>query len=309
MEVIRDGQPSPVPTGGCIVTIGAYDGVHLGHRALIEDVKRLAAERGSATAVVTFDRHPREILTPGTAPKLITSLQHKVALIEPLGIEAVVILEFTEDFSQWPPERFVHDVLVSGLHTARVVVGANFTFGHKALGNIFTLADLGRERGFEVEPMGLLTIQGRRVSATSIREALSAGDLGWPRVALRRRYSVEGPVVRGAGRGASLGFPTANLHVDPRILLPADGVYAGTAMVDGRTHTAAINIGTNPTFGQEPLRLEAFLLDFEGDLLGRHMAVEFWARLRDELRFDSPEDLVEAIRRDVARTREVVSEG
>jgi riboflavin kinase/FMN adenylyltransferase len=155
--------------------------------------------------------------------------------------------------------------------------------------------------------MGLLTIEGRRVSATSIREALSAGDLIWPELALDRKYSVEGPVVRGAGRGATLGFPTANLHVDPRILLPSDGVYAGRATVRGRTHTAAINIGTNPTFGQEPLRLEAFLLDFEGDLVGQVMVVEFWVRLRDELRFESADALVEAIREDVARTRQIVS--
>jgi riboflavin kinase/FMN adenylyltransferase len=307
MEVLRGLESLPISHDRTVVTIGFFDGVHRGHQAVLGRTVEEAAERDLTPMAVTFDRHPREILTPGTAPKLLTTLERRAAFIEPLGIEALIVLEFTEDFSRWPPERFVDDVLVSGLHAGLVVVGANFTFGHKALGNIFTLGDLGATRGFEVRPMGLLTIEGRRVSATSIREALSAGDLTWPELALGRKYSVEGPVVRGAGRGATLGFPTANLHVDPRILLPSDGVYAGRATVEGRTHTAAINIGTNPTFGQEPLRLEAFLLDFEGDLLGQELTVEFWFRLRDELRFESADHLVQAIRKDVARTRELMT--
>jgi riboflavin kinase/FMN adenylyltransferase len=306
MEVLRGLEALPVSFDRTAVTIGFFDGVHRGHQAVLGRTVEGAAERGLTPVAVTFDRHPREILTPGTAPKLLTTLERKASLIEPLGIEALLVLEFTEAFSKWPPERFVDDVLVNGLHTANVVVGANFTFGHKALGNIFTLSDLGGGRGFEVQPMGLLTIEGRRVSATSIREALSAGDLAWPELALGRKHLVDGTVVTGAGRGAKLGFPTANMHINPRILLPSDGVYAGRATVEGRTHTAAINIGTNPTFGQEPLRLEAFLLDFEGDLLGREMTIEFWHRLRDELRFDSAEDLVEAIKKDVARTRELM---
>jgi riboflavin kinase / FMN adenylyltransferase len=306
MEVLRGLESLPGTFDRTATTIGFFDGVHRGHQAVLGRTVEDAAERGLTPVAVTFDRHPREILTPGTAPKLLTTLERKAALIEPLGIKALLILEFTEDFSKWPPERFVDDVLVNGLHTANVVVGANFTFGHKALGNIFTLSDLGANRGFDVQPMGLLTIEGRRVSATSIREALSAGDLTWPEVALGRKHLVDGTVVTGAGRGAKLGFPTANMHINPRILLPSDGVYAGRATVEGRTHTAAINVGTNPTFGQEPLRLEAFLLDFQGDLLAREMTIEFWHRLRDELRFESADDLVEAIKKDVARTQELM---
>jgi riboflavin kinase/FMN adenylyltransferase len=192
------------------------------------------------------------------------------------------------------------------LRAGDVVVGANFTFGYKALGNIGTLNEFADAGGFTVEAMGLLTIEGRRVSATSVREALAAGDLEWPGTALGRRYAVDGTVIKGARRGAKLGFPTANLEPLDRLLLPADGVYAGTATVDGRVHTAAINIGVNPTFGQEPRRLEAFLLDFEGDILGHGMTVEFWARLRDEIQFESVDDLVQAIREDVQRTRELV---
>jgi riboflavin kinase/FMN adenylyltransferase len=307
MEIVRGADALPASDQDSTVTIGFFDGVHRGHQAVIGRTVEIARERGMTSIAVTFDRHPREILTPGTAPKLLTTLEQKAELIEQLGVDALVVLEFTEDFSRWPAERFVDEILVEGLHASRVVVGANFTFGHKALGNIRLLDEVGPARGFDVAPMTLTTMQGRRVSATSIREALSAGDLHWPELALGRRYVVEGPVVRGAGRGATLGFPTANLHVDPRILLPLDGVYAGRATVADRTHTAAINVGTNPTFGQEPLRLEAFLLDFEGDLVGQPMTVEFWVRLRDELRFESPEALVDAIGQDVARTRELMA--
>jgi riboflavin kinase / FMN adenylyltransferase len=306
MEIVRGLDALPLSDGSSAVTIGFFDGVHRGHKAVLGRMVEVAGKRDLVPVAVTFDRHPREILTPGTAPKLLTTLERKASLIEPLGVDKLVVLEFTEDFSHWPPERFVDDVLVAGLHAAHVVVGSNFTFGHKALGNIVSLNDLGAARGFTVEAMGLLTIEGRRVSATSVREALGAGDLEWPDTALGRRYAVDGTVITGAGRGAKLGFPTANLEPLDRLLLPADGVYAGTAMVDGRVHTAAINIGINPTFGHERRRLEAFLLDFEGDILGKAMTVEFWKRLRDEVRFDSVDDLVAQIRDDVDQTRALV---
>src|SRR6266571_9401131 len=205
MDIVRGIAALPLPGGPSAVTIGFFDGVHRGHQSVIGRTVEVARDRELRPVAVTFDRHPREILTPGTAPKVLTSLEGKAALIEQLGIDTLVVLEFNEEFSKWPPERFVDDVLVAGLHVARVVVGANFTFGHKALGNIVSLNDFGAAGGFEVQGMGLLTLEGRRVSATSIREALSAGDLHWPEVALGRRYSVSGTVVRGAGRGASLG--------------------------------------------------------------------------------------------------------
>jgi riboflavin kinase/FMN adenylyltransferase len=220
-----------------------------------------------------------------------------------LGVETLVVLEFTEEFSRWRPEDFVGKVLADGLHAEHTVVGSNFTFGHKGVGNLAVLADLGAACGFSVEGMALLKIDGRAVSSSSIREALGAGDLQWPIQALGRRFVVDGVVVAGAGRGAELGYPTANLEVSPRMQLPAEGVYAGRAYVADATYVAAVNIGTNPTFGGEPLHVEAYLLDFEGDIRGQPIAVEFWRRLRDEKRFGSRQALAAQIAADVQQTR------
>ena len=192
--------------------------------------------------------------------------------------------------------------------TVEVVVGTNFTFGHRAAGTLERLPALGGPYGLSAEGVDLLRIDGRTVSSSSIREALAAGDLSWPVTALGRRFVLDGDVVSGHGRGRGLGFPTANLRTWPRLLLPGQGIYAGIAETDGERHLAAIDVGTNPTFGVDPLHVEAFLLDYEGgDLHGHTLAAEFWARLRDEVRFDSVEELAAAIGLDVERTREIVS--
>lgn len=305
MEVLQGLSALPVE-GETAVTIGFFDGVHRGHRSVIRRMVDVAGDRGVRPVAVTFDRHPREILMPGTAPKLLTTLRRKAELIEAFGVEALLVLPFDEDFAEWPPEEFVERVLVQGLRVRHAVVGANFTFGHKAAGNVEVLTDLGNARGFAVEGVTLLEIEGRRVSSTSVREALEAGDLSWPRTALDRPYAVEGSVVPGAGRGVDLGFPTANLRTPSQILLPKRGVYAGRGLTGEGSWAAAINVGINPTFGEEPLHVEAFLLGFEGDLRGQVLAVEFWERLRDELRFDSAEALAAQIREDVERTRTLV---
>jgi riboflavin kinase / FMN adenylyltransferase len=303
----RHGLSSmPIGGDGTVATIGFFDGVHLGHQAVFRRTVEAAQERRLRSAVVTFDRHPREVLTPGKEPRLLTTLERKGSLIEATGIELLVVLEFTEEFSRWPAEEFVGVVLASGLRAAHVVVGANFTFGHRAQGTIETLRTLGPGHGFTAEEVPLLLIDGRPVSSSSIREALNEGDLDWPFWALGRRYVVDGTVVSGAARGADLGFPTANLRIDPRIQLPASGIYAGRATAGGTTFVAAISVGTNPTFGGEPLHVEAHLLDFGGELRGEPLAVEFWARLREERRFDSPAELVEAMADDVRRTRELI---
>jgi riboflavin kinase / FMN adenylyltransferase len=307
MEVSRGLSSLPLTSGDAVVTVGFFDGVHLGHQSVLRRTVEASRSRPLTPVGVTFDRHPREILTPGEEPKLLTSMDRKQALIEQAGIQRLVVLEFTEEFARWPAERFAADVLRRGLHAAHVVVGSNFTFGHRAAGNLAALRAMGPTLGISVEGVPLVKKEGRPVSASSIRKALSEGSLDWPATALGRRYSVDGVVVAGAGRGAGLGFPTANLAVPPRMLLPADGVYAGRASVDGRWHVAALNLGTNPTFGAEPLHLEAYLLDFQGDVRGREMTVEFWTRLRDETRFDSSDELVRQIRADVERTRALVS--
>ena len=297
----------PLDVERSVVTVGFFDGVHLGHRAVLERTVERARERGVPAVAVTFDRHPREVLTPGSEPRLLTTVDRKAALIEGTGVDALLVLPFTEEFSRWPAERFVTNVLAGGLRAEHCVMGANFTFGHKAAGTVDLLIEIGPSHGFTAERVELLDMDGRRVSSSSVREALAAGDLGWPRVALGRRFVLDGTVVSGAGRGHDLGFPTANLQTWPRLLLPGRGIYAGRAEIDGASHVAAISVGTNPTFGTEPLHVESYLLDFEGDLLGRPMAVEFWSYLRDEARFDTPEALVDAMREDVRRTRDLVS--
>jgi riboflavin kinase/FMN adenylyltransferase len=303
MDVLYGYGALPLAAPGSAVTIGFYDGVHRGHQVVFRRTVEEAARLGVVSVAVTFDRHPREVFAPGTEPKLLTTLERKAQLIEDLGIETLVVLEFTEEFSMWSPEEFVTRVLAQGLRTKHAVIGSNFTFGHKATGNLATLSDQGAGLGFTVEGVALLKLDGRPVSSSSIREALAAGDLEWPATALGRRFVVDGSVVPGAGRGAGLGFPTANLEVPGRMLLPAEGVYAGKAFVGSQAHVAAINIGTNPTFGAEPLHLEAYLLDYDGEVRGMPMSVEFWQRLREEIRFGSPEDLARQIKEDVERTR------
>jgi riboflavin kinase/FMN adenylyltransferase len=305
MDVVQGSASLPLELESA-VTIGVFDGVHVGHRAVIGRAVDVAARRGLQPAVVTFDRHPLEVLSPGKTPKLLTTLRRKAELIEALGVSTLFVLEFTEEVSRWSPREFVERVLVRGLGARHVVIGTNFTFGHRAAGNLEVLAELGAAQGFTVEGMGLAKAAGRPVSSTSIREALSEGDLEWPRRALGQRYAVEGTVVPGAGRGRDLGFPTANLRTPGGILLPGRGVYAGRAGLDGRWWTAAINVGINPTFGEEPLHVEAYLLDFDGDVQGQVLSVEFWERLRDEERFDSADALAARMAEDVERTRALV---
>ncbi|MEX2457725.1 MAG: bifunctional riboflavin kinase/FAD synthetase [Actinomycetota bacterium] len=296
-----DGVPS-------VVTIGFFDGVHRGHQAVFRRAGEHAARLGTRSIAVTFDRHPRQVFAPDTAPRLLTPLRHKAELIAALGVDALAVLEFNVPFSRWSPEDFVARVLAGGLSAVQVVVGANFTFGHKAVGTFQTLTELGEAGGFGVEAVGLLEIEGRTVSSSAIRAALLEGELDWPREALGRRYSVEGHVVSGAGRGSGLGWPTANLRPPEGILMPRDGVYAGQGRRRGGGEwVAAINIGVNPTFGADPHHLEAFLLDYDGPgLKGELLTIEFWERLRDEERFESAEALSEQIGRDVERTREIV---
>lgn len=308
MDVVRGIDALPLSDGPSAVTIGFFDGVHLGHQQVIRRTVEAAKERGARSVAVTFDRHPREILTPGEEPRLLTTVERKAELIATCGIDVLVVLEFTQRFSEVSAEAFVRDVLVGGLHGVHARVGADFRFGHRATGTVATLREVGEPLGMTADEVGLFGIDGRVVSSSSIRAALAAGDLSWPQVALGRRFAVDGEVVAGAGRGKGLGYPTANLRTWPRLLLPGQGIYAGVAeLEDGGHYVAAIDVGTNPTFGTEPLHVEAFLLDFPDDeLRGDTLTVEFWERLRDEVKFDSVDELVAAIAEDVERTRAAV---
>jgi riboflavin kinase/FMN adenylyltransferase len=296
----------PLAVAPSVVTVGFFDGVHLGHREVLARTVARARERGVPSIAITFDRHPREVLTPGREPRLLTTVERKATVIEACGIDHLLVLPFTEEFSRWPPERFMADVLRDGVRAEHCVMGANFTFGHMAKGSVELLMREGASVGFTTERVELHELGGRVVSSSSIRDALTEGDLAWPLAALGRRFVLDGVVVSGAGRGQGLGFPTANLETWPRLLLPKQGIYAGRAVVDREWHLAAIDVGTNPTFGTEPLHVEAYLLDFDGDLVGRAIAIEFWAYLRPEARFDSEGELIAAIDEDVRRTRELV---
>ena len=307
MRLVRGLGALPLSDDASVVTVGFFDGVHLGHRAVFDTTVARARERGVRSVAVTFDRHPREILTPGKEPRLLTTVERKAALIEASGIDVLLVLEFTAEFSRVPAEGFVREVLVDGAHAVHAAMGANFTFGYKAMGTVESLKELGAPFGLTAESVPLVEVDGRAVSSTSVRDALAAGDLDWPLVALGRRWILDGEVISGHGRGKGLGFPTANLRTWPRLLLPGQGIYAGVAELDGRRYRTAIDVGTNPTFGTEPLHTEAFLLDYEGDdLRGQPLSIEFWERLRDEIRYGSVDELVAAIAADVDRTRGIV---
>jgi riboflavin kinase / FMN adenylyltransferase len=316
MEVLRDLSSCPRPPEGTAVTIGAYDGVHLGHRAVIGEVRRRAAERGLASAVVTFDRHPASVVRPESAPRLLTDLDQKLELLAATGIDYCLVVTFDDTRSRESADDFVREVLAGCLAARAVVVGEDFHFGHNRAGNVALLRRLGDELGFDVEGLELVDGTGRaagegeRVSSTRIRHALVEGDLRLANALLGRPHEVRGIVARGDKRGRELGFPTANVSVPGDVLLPADGIYAGWfERADGSVHPTAISLGRRPTFYVEAHAslLEAHLLDFEGDLYDEKVKVRFVAWLRGELRFESVDDLVAQIARDCDEARRLLS--
>jgi riboflavin kinase/FMN adenylyltransferase len=309
MEVLRDMAACPVPVAGSAVTIGAFDGVHLGHRAVIEEVRRRASTLGCPTAVVTFDRHPAAVVRPESAPKLLTDTDQKLERLAVAGVDYTLVLHFDEDRSHESAEDFVNEVLVGCLRARLVVVGEDFHFGRNRGGNVELLRRMGPNLGFEVEGLTLVPVPGFEgpVSSTAIRRALESGDVVTADRLLGRPHEVRGVVEQGDGRGGKvLGFPTANVAVPAEIQLPADGIYAGWyERPDGSIHAAAISIGRRPTFYPEggPLMLEAYLLDFDGDLYGERAVVRFVSRLRGEERFESADALVAQMNKDVEAAR------
>ncbi len=311
----------PTDWGTSVVTIGVFDGVHRGHAEIIGRAVAQARERGVPSVLITFVPHPSEVVRPGTHPPVLTTIVRRAELVEQLGIDVFCALPFTLEFSHMAPDRFVHQTLVDKLHAVGVVVGDNFRYGHKAAGNVTLLHELGESFGFTATGVSLLKAEPPTgfsgsetvLSSTFIRTCVQAGDMHGATAALGRPHRLDGIVERGDQRGRELGFPTANLRTEQWAAVPADGVYAGRVFrLDewGRTinelGVAAISVGTNPTFEVRQRRVEAFVLDFDGDLYGQALGVEFVERLRGMEKFDGIEPLVAQMKQDVQSTRELL---
>jgi riboflavin kinase/FMN adenylyltransferase len=295
-----------------VVTIGVFDGVHLGHVEIIGHAVRQAAALGVPSVVLTFTPHPSEVVRPGSHPPVLTTMVRRAELVEALGVDVFCALPFTLEFSKLPPGGFVHEILVADLHAASVVVGENFRFGHKAAGDVAILTELGATFGFGATGVTLRRATSGPISATYVRSCVQSGDVIAAAEALGRPHRLDGLVERGDERGRELGFPTANLRADQWACVPADGVYAGRVVrLDewGRTVAgeplglAAISVGTNPTFDVRQRRVEAYILDFDGDLYGDDIGEEFVHRLRGMERYDGLDALTAQMRDDVKQTR------
>ena len=307
MERWRGVESIPTKWGRCVVTIGVFDGVHRGHQLIIDRAVEKARELGVPSVVLTFDPHPIEVVRPGSHPPLLTSQRYKADLVEALGVDVFCVLPFTTALMQLTAQEFVHSVLVEKLHASAVVVGENFRFGNKGAGTVASLTEDGHRFGFSVEGFPLQGSAQTRWSSTYIRSCVTSGDMESATEALGRQHRIHGVIVRGDQRGRKIGYPTANLEPLPWSAVPADGIYAGRLLRGQQQLPAAISIGTNPTFAGTDRRVEAFVLDFDGDLYGEHVALEFLTKLRDTERFDSVEALTAQMAIDVDRTRALVA--
>lgn len=319
MEVIRALESVQRPPDGCAITIGVYDGVHRGHVAVIRQVREVADARGLRTAVVTFDRHPGEIVHPESAPKLLTTLEQRIELLDATGmLDYCCVLTFDEERRKETAEEFIREILVERLHARAVVVGRDFHFGYARRGDVPMLQELGGELGFEVVGLDLIrvaadpAVEGSNVySSTLIRSLVAAGNMGAAARLLGRYHEVCGTVEPGDRRGHELGFPTANVTASEQACMPADGIYGGFLIAeDGVERPAAISLGKRPTFYESQVGslLEVHVLDFDGDLYGQEVRVRFVLRLRGEERFHSVDALIAQIRQDVSDARRVLAD-
>lgn len=298
----------PAGFGPSAVTIGKFDGVHSGHRTVIAELRRIAAERGLVPTLITFDRHPLALLDPAHCPENLLSPQQKIEKLSEAGVGATLMLPFDRSFSELSPEDFVATVLVGALNAKVVLVGSDFRYGSRGSGTVATLEAAGARFGFDVHLVGeVVAGAGRRASSSWVREALARGDVREAAEVLGYLPTVRSIVVPGERRGRELGFPTANLKPGPEGLIPADGVYAGWLKVDGTTYPAAISVGNNPTFEGVPARqVEAYVLDEDIDLYGKTVEVAFAEHLRGMVKFDSIDELIAQLGNDVAQTRVVL---
>jgi len=313
VKIVFDGEPIP-DRGGSVVTVGVFDGVHAGHRALLSEAHRIARDTGLQSVVVTFDRHPATVVRPDEVPRLLTSLHHRLELLDRLGVDVTYVVTFDEERSLQTPEQFVEDVLVDRLNAKVAVAAESFHFGHRRKGDVPTMTELGVQHGIKVVtvPLTIDDAIGDAVTSTAVRGVVAAGDVELAARLLGRPFEVRGIVEHGDARGRTIGFPTANVAVAGDIILPSDGVYAGWYVrgdgSDGATYPSAINVGRRPTFYDENglLLVEAHLIDFDGDLYGEKAAVRFVTRLRDEQRFSGIDALAAQLRSDVEHARSIL---
>ena len=314
MRVVDELSVPAFPGERAVITIGAYDGVHLGHQAVIGEVRRQAATIGARSVVVTFDRHPASVVRPESAPKLLTDLDQKLELLAATGVDATAVVHFDHEMSQLAPLEFVQRVLVDCLRTSLVVVGDDFHFGHNREGNVSSLREFGDRADFDVLRMSHRARNDgtdEPISSTAIRRAMAGGQVELAAAMLGRPFEARGIVRQGDQRGRQIGFPTANVEVASFICLPADGVYAGWyRRPDGSAHMCAINLGRRPTFYEHADKslLEAHLLDFDDDLYGEGAQVKFTDFLRSERKFDGIDALRNQLKNDVDHARSVLTD-
>ena len=283
------------------LTVGSFDGVHLGHVDVIRRAVAAAAADGSQPALMTFEPHPRCVLDPANCPPSITTLQEKLALVESLGIEHAIVIRFDRALSALSPQEFI-DLLSTAMEVRRWVVGFDFAFGRQRAGS----ADWLRDQGHAVDVVPRFTLHGKELHSSDVRRLVTLGEIEEANRLLGRQYSMAGPVEAGDKVGRRLGFPTANIGIEPNKLVPALGAYAGRAVADEGAFLAALSVGYRPTFGGTQLRVEAFLLDFEGDLYQQRLELRFERYLHADITFPSTDDLVDQLRKDVADTRRIV---
>jgi len=298
----RSGRPAsglPPTVEGTVVTVGTFDGVHLGHRAILEEIERRARARGLHSVLLTFDRHPLTVVRPDEAPRLLTMPNEKKEILAQFRLDYVAFVSFTRAFSRYTPREYVEEVLVRRLRARELVIGHDHGFGRGRTGDVDVLRGLGRTHGFDVDVVPGIEAAGDLVSSSRVRAALAGGDVVGAAAALGRPYSLRGTVVHGMGRGRTLGFPTANISAPPpEKLLPAEGIYAVRASIGAEIRTGLLHLGPRPTFAGSPPTIELYVLDFDREIYGERVVVEFLEKLRDVRPFGSASELVTQMKED-----------
>lgn len=307
MRIIRDISQIPVDLVLPVVTLGNFDGVHLGHQSIFHKIRHRAHERGGTSVVFTFEPHPLKVITPGKSPRLLNTPARREQLIEAAGIDVLILAEFTPSFAGMDPALFVEKILWEKVRPVEIHVGPDYAFGKGRKGTIPLLEELGMKLGFTVTVEEPFIVDGQVVSSTRVRDCLNRGDMAGAFRLLGRYYSIEGEVIGGAGRGHSLGFPTANIRT-PNELTPKDGVYAVFVEVEGQWwYDGAANIGTNPTFGNGGMNYEVHIFDFHEDIYRKQVRIHFVECIRDERKFETVDQLVNQIEIDVKTARRLLS--